>query len=63
MLLECQPQAAGKLPDGNAFVMHTLGGANGELWAYGGQAPLPMVSGYQNIPTQYVVVLRERGAV
>ncbi|WP_343421069.1 hypothetical protein [Candidatus Flexifilum breve] len=32
------------LPEGNAFVMHTLGGANGELWAYGGQAPLPTVS-------------------
>ncbi len=57
-----QPIAAGKLPNGNAFVMHALGGANGELWAHGGKAPLPTVSGYQNIPTQYVVVLRERGA-
>ncbi len=53
---------SGQLPAGNAFVMHALGGANGELWASGGQAPLPAVSGYQNIPTQYVIVLREHGA-
>lgn len=53
----CEPLARG-----HAFVMTALGGENGELRAKSGAALAPAVSGVQNIPIYYVVVLREEGA-
>ena len=47
---------------GNSLTMHALGSECGELWARVATAPLPTVSGIQNVPLFYFVVLRERGA-
>lgn len=48
--------------DDHAFAMTALGEENGELRAKSGPAMQPLVSGVQNLPIYYVVVLREEGA-
>ncbi len=57
-----QEQLSSSLPTGNAFIMHGIGSGNGELWAEVGGVPLTAISGVQNIPIAYVIVLREQGA-
>jgi hypothetical protein len=50
------------LVEGSAFVVHATGAENGELWANAGGNSLPILRGWQNIPTYYIVILREQGA-
>ncbi len=57
-----QEQRSPSLPSGNTFIMHGIGTGNGELWAEVGGVPLPTISGVQNVPIAYVIVLREQGA-
>ena len=57
-----QAQRNSSLPSGNTFIMHGIGPANGELWAEVGGVPLKTISGVQNLPIAYVIVLREQGA-
>jgi hypothetical protein len=47
---------------GNLFVVHGTGAENGELRATSTSESLPVISGLQNIPIQYIVILRQRGA-
>lgn len=48
---------------GNYFAMHAALGDNGELWTRLDPGFLSAISGIQNIPVYYVIVLREKGAV
>ena len=50
------------LREGNNFVVHALGPANGELWVRAGERHLPVVHGLQNLQLYLIVILRERGA-
>jgi hypothetical protein len=50
------------LAGGNSFIMHAARGDNGELWAQVGVHPLSAFNGLQNIPTYYIVILRDRGS-
>ena len=50
------------LPQGNTFVMHSLGPENGELWTGVGSTLLPTARSLQNLQIMYVIVLREQGA-
>lgn len=50
------------LNGGNGFVMHALGANNGELWLQANGQSAPVLSGCQNVPVFYVVVLRQTGA-
>ena len=58
------PQEAPKDPlvDSNAFVVHALGANNGELWVQSAGKNQSVISGLQNIPIYYLVILREQGA-
>ncbi|WP_343225702.1 DNA-binding protein [Oricola nitratireducens] len=49
--------------DGCGFIMHAAEGENGELWARVGNRCLSAFRRLMNLQVQYVVVLRERGAV
>jgi len=50
------------LSEGNGFVVHSLGPENGELQAFTGNIPQPVIRGIQNLPVYLVIVLREQGA-
>ncbi|QYO62896.1 hypothetical protein [Leptolyngbya sp. 7M] len=51
------------LTQGNAFIVHALGGNNGELRTRIGKQWQPAIQGLQNLQTYYILMLREQGAV
>lgn len=57
------PEAAPPSPVGaDAFVVRATGGANGDLYTAGRLGGSAVVQSLQNVPTCYVVLLREQGA-
>ncbi len=56
-------EAPDPMASGTGFVMHALGANNGELWLQANGKSAPVLSGCQNVPIFYVVVLRQKGAV
>lgn len=51
------------LDAGAGVVMHATGPENGELWVGARGATTPTIRGLQNVPVNYVVVLRHGGGV
>jgi hypothetical protein len=53
---------ANPLEEGNSFIVHATGGANGELWARIGDNILAAFKNLQNLQIYYIIILRETGA-
>ncbi|MDQ4130414.1 MAG: PIG-L family deacetylase, partial [Actinomycetota bacterium] len=58
-----QPAPADPLAGGNGMIMHSASTLNGELRAHAAGRQMRIHRGVQNLPIQYVVALRERGAI